>query len=392
MKRANTFSLIKMFYPYLRKVPLNFLFFAFLKFRNERPHWFNDQIRVNSCFPPYPSISFDRFVDILINNQRKPHTINLAITSNCPYNCPHCSYGKRIKKELSTSEIINLIKEIKGLGTAILGITGGEPMLRPDLEKIISTASPELTTIVYTTGYNLNKKRAEKLFKAGVGWIIVGLESTNIKIQDEVRGKKGSLQNAINAINICKEAGIYTGINTIGSRKRIKNGELEEIYNLAYTLDVGEMRINFPTPTGNWAGQTDNILKKDELEYLKEFHIKKNKKNSGPVVTCLSYLESENLIGCNSGYQCLFIDSSGEVCPCDLTPLSFGNIKDKSLEEIWMGMEKYFPRPRQNCLMREISPQIRSDTFPINPNDSKKLIPKINKNSPLPGIHKKLKK
>ena len=390
MKRVNVFTLIKMFHPYIRKVSLSFLFFTFLKFRNERPHWFNGQVRINSCFPPYPSKAFDRFVEILINKQRKPHTINLAITSNCPYSCPHCSYGKRKKEDLTTNQILNLIREIKDLGTAILGITGGEPMLRLDLEEIISAASPELATIIYTTGYNFNKKRAEKLFKAGVGWIIVGVESTDNIIQDKVRGKKGSLQNGINAIKICKEVGIYTAINTIGTRERINNGELDRIYNLARSLDVGEMRLNFPTPTGRWVGCTDNILKTEELKLLKEFQIKYNKKRSGPIVTNLAYIESEDIMGCNCGYQCLFIDSAGEVCPCDLTPLSFGNIKDKPLNEIWLQMERYFPQPRLNCLMREISSEIKSDSFPIPPNESKKLIPQYNKNSPLPKIHKKL--
>ena len=344
MKRVNIFTLIKMFHPYFRKVPLNFLFFAFLKFRNERPHWFNGQVRINSCFPPYPSKSFNRFVEILVNKQRKPHTINLAITSNCPYSCPHCSYGKRSKDELSTNQILNLIKEIKDLGTAILGITGGEPMLRLDLEEIISAASPELATIIYTTGYNFNKKRAEKLFKAGVGWIIIGMESTDNIVQDKVRGEKGSLQNGINAIKICKEVGIYTAINTIGTRERINNGELDRIYNLAHSLEVGEMRLNFPTATGGWTGCTDKILKTEELKLLKEFQIKHNKKRSGSIVTSIAYLESEEMLGCFGGYNFLYIDSAGEVCPCDLIPFSFGNIKYKPLKEIWIQMEQKYNR------------------------------------------------
>ena len=231
MKRVDLLTLTKMFRPYSRKVPLSFLWFAYKKFRNERPHWFNDQIRINSGFPPYPSKAFDRFIEIFVNQKRIPHTINFAITSKCPYRCPHCLYGKRKKGDLSTNQILDLIKEIKDLGTAILGITGGEPMLRSDLEEIISAASPELATIVYSTGYNLNKKRAEKLFKAGVGWITVGIESTDADFQDKVRGKKGSLNTGINAIKICKETGIYTATGTIGTREKMNSGELNRIYN-----------------------------------------------------------------------------------------------------------------------------------------------------------------
>ena len=98
---------------------------------------------------------------------------------------------------------------------------------------------------------------------------------------------------------------------------------------------------------------------------LKSIRKRLNKKRSGPIVTTLAEYESEDFMGCNTGYQTLFIDSSGEVCPCDFTPLSFGNIKDTPLKDIWKQMEEYFPRPRADCLMREISHKIDSDILSI---------------------------
>jgi len=392
LKHANLLTLIKMFRRYRRRVPLSFLWFAYKKFRNERPHWFNEQVRINSGIPPYPSKAFKRFVEILVNQKRIPHTINFAITSKCPYRCPHCLYGKRKKEDLSTNKILDLINEIKGLGTAILGITGGEPMLRLDLEEIISAASPELATIVYSTGYNLNKKRAEKLFKAGVDWITIGIESTDADFQDRVRGEKGSYHTGINAIKICRETGIYTAIGTIGTREKMNSGELNRIYNLANSLDVEEMRLIPPSATGRWAGHTDEILTAAELELHKEFQIEHNKMRSGPIVTSIAYLESKEMLGCFAGYNFLYIDSAGEVCPCDLTPFSFGNIKYKPLKEIWMQMEQYFPQPRPNCIMRELSSPIISESYPLQLNESKKLIPQHRENTPLPMIYKKLRK
>ncbi|MCX6663753.1 MAG: radical SAM protein [Euryarchaeota archaeon] len=191
MKKVNKRTLIKQFYPYMQGTSLRLKWFSLLKFRNERPHWFNNQIRINSAFPPYPSQPFDRIVDIIKNQKRLPHTIDFAVTSMCPYHCPHCSYGKRKKEDLSTNEILTLIEEIKDLGTAILGITGGEPMIRSDLEKIVSACSPELSTILYTTGFNVSKKRAKELYDAHIDSIIIGIDSTDTKIQDQVRGGEG---------------------------------------------------------------------------------------------------------------------------------------------------------------------------------------------------------
>jgi len=392
MKKVNKLSLIKQFYPYMQGTSFGLKWFSLLKFRNERPHWFNNQIRINSGFPPYPSQPFDRIVDIIKNQKRLPHTIDFAVTSRCPYHCPHCSYGKRKKEDLSSNEILTLIEEIKDLGTAILGITGGEPMIRSDLEKIVSACSPELSTILYTTGFNFSKKRAKELYDAHIDSVIIGIDSTDTKIQDEVRGENGSLELGKQALQLCSEIGIYTGINTIATRERINNGELERIYDLACLFNVGELRLNFPIATGRWAGNINKQLKAEELDLLKSIRKKLNKKRSGPIVTTLAEYESEDFMGCNTGYQTLFIDSSGEVCPCDFTPLSFGNIKDTPLKDIWKQMEKYFPRPRADCLMREISHKIDSEFFPLSPNESKKIIPHLDRESPYPKIHKKLTK
>jgi MoaA/NifB/PqqE/SkfB family radical SAM enzyme len=392
MKNVNKRTLLKEFYPYVQDTSLKFKWFSLLKFRNERPHWFHDQIRINSAFPPYPSQAFDRIVDIIKNKKRLPHTIDFAVTSTCPYHCPHCSYGRRKKEDLSTKDILKVVQEIKDLGTAMLGITGGEPLFRSDLESIVAACYPEISTILYTTGFNLSKKRAEDLSKAHIDWVIVGIDSTEPTIQDAVRGKEGSLELGINALKLCHDAGIYTGINTIATRDKIHNGELDRIYELACLLHVGELRLNFPIPTGRWAGQIDKQLLTEELHLLKNTRKRLNNKRSGPIVTTLAEYESEDFMGCNTGYQTLFIDSSGEVCPCDFTPLSFGNIKKTPLTEIWKQMEEYFPRPRADCLMREISSKINADVFPLPPDASKKMIPKFKEDSPYPKIYKKLSK
>ncbi len=285
-----------------------------------------------------------------------------------------------------------MITEIKELGTAILGFTGGEPMIRKDLEEIVSASSPELTTIIYSTGFNFNKKRAEKFYNSNLGSMIIGIDSTNPKIQDRVRGKKGSLQLGINALKICNQTGIYTAINTIATREKLTNGELERIYDLADDLKVGELRLIFPIATGSWCGSSNEQLKIDELNLLKDIQKKLHKIRSGPIVTTLAEYESEGFMGCNTGYQTLFIDATGEVCPCDFTPLSFGNIQEKPLKDIWEDMKPYFPRPRADCLMREICNKIDSDSFPLSPCDSKKMIPQLDNKYPYPKIYKCTKK
>ena len=392
MKKVSKITLLKILRPFFKDIPTNQLIQMYRVLKNEKPHWFNNQVRINTFFPPFPSLPFERFSKIIINRRRAPYQIYLAVTSSCPYGCEHCSYGKRNSSQYSTKQILDLIYEMKKMGTSILGFTGGEPLLRSDIEKLVSAASPEMTTVIFTTGHNLDEARAKKLLAANVGCVILGMESANKEIHDKVRGNSGSFDEGINAIKVCNEVGIYTSIGFIATKDRIKRGEVKDIYELGQSLNVGEIRILSPVPTGSWIGRDDIMLSSKELQYLIEFHKKHNRSGDGPCIATFAHIESPEMFGCNAGYHHLFIDATGEVCPCDLTPLSFGNINDDSLETIWNSMEDYFPRPRLSCLMGEIGQNIKEKKLPVTVNKSKKLIPKIDKDTPLPNLYRRLLK
>jgi len=279
---------------------------------------------------------------------------------------------------------------MKELGNVILGFTGGEPMLRNDLEELIAATNPEMTTVIFTTGYKLDQKRAVQLADAGVGCVTIGIESADPKKHDTVRGKKGSFHEGEAAIKACHKAGIYTAISIIGTRERIKNGELERMYQLGRKWNIGEMRIITPGATGNWAGCAEKMLTSDELQYLKEFHIKHNRSGNGPCVASFAYIESAEMFGCNAGYHSLFIDASGEVCPCDLTPLSFGNITKVPLTKIWTDMGEYFPQPRLKCLLGDIASKISRDKLPLPLHQSKEMIPRLDDNAQVPKLFRRL--
>lgn len=331
-------------------------------------------------------------MEVLTQGLRKPHTIYLAVTSNCPHHCPFCSYGLRKKGELSTSQMITLLEEIKKLGTAIIGFTGGEPMIRDDLEELVAATNPEMTSVIFTSGYKLDAARARRFAEANIGGVTIGMEASNPEKHDKVRGRKGSFEEGRAAAKFCIEAGIFTAIGTVATRERIRSGELEKIYEMGRRWGVSEMRVIAPVATGFWTGCVDNMLTLDELEFLKAFHMKHNREGDGPVVASFSYLESAEMFGCNAGFQNLYIDALGNVCPCDLMPLSFGNVTQEPLVDIWKRMEKHFPRPRLTCLMNEIASKIPSDTLPLSPDISSKIMPAIDKNTPLPGIHRRMSK
>jgi len=381
-----------MFAPYVFKAPLGLSIFSLKQFNVINPHWLNHKLWISSLAPPYPSNAFNRFMDIVIHHKRLPHSAYTAVTANCPYNCPFCSYGNREYDDLTTEQWIDIIQQLKQLGTAIIGITGGEPLLRNDLEKIIKETRPEMSTIIFTTGYQLTKSRAQALADAGTDCITIGLEYTDEKKQDTVKKGKHSFQYAKNAIKYCNDVGIFSSIATIGTREKINNGEMERLYDLAVDWDIGEIRVLSPVATGKWLGKTDEILSKKEFDYLRQFHKSKNKTGKRPIITWTTYYESSEIFGCITGFQYIFVDAKGNICPCDLTPLSFGNIKEKSIKTIWNEMNETFPRPRYSCLMNDISSTIKSDALPLPPDKSINIVPKILEDDPKPKVSKYFKK
>src|SRR5947209_16709463 len=75
----------------------------------------------------------------------KPLWLLAELTYKCPLQCPYCSNpldfaGPRFKRELSTDEWCRVFREAKALGVLQLGLSGGEPTLRPDLEQLVRTA------------------------------------------------------------------------------------------------------------------------------------------------------------------------------------------------------------------------------------------------------------
>lgn len=389
-----TLHIARMFARMIGRVPTSHLLYLLRRMRFEKPHAFAGQTRINTFFPPYPSQAFDRFCRAVIDRSRTPYSTYVAVTGRCPFHCAHCSYAGRRDRHLDTAQMLDVIEQVKRLGTCTLGFTGGEPLLRDDLEAFIRAAAPEMACVLFTTGYGLDRSRAASLAAAGVTCVTIGLESEQAAVHDAVRDMAGSFGQAQQAAEHCRTEGIYTAISTIATRERLSDGTLDRMYQLGCDWGMGEFRILAPVATGAWAGCGAAMLNADELRQLRALHIAYNKRRSGPAVACFAYLESEELFGCGAGFHHLFIDADGEVCPCDLTPMSFGSVRDESLVEIWRRMGAFFPTPRCGCLMNTLADRFeRGDTsLPLPRERSEQLCASCTRGERLPEGYRRLLK
>ncbi len=332
---------------------------------------------LNSFYPPINSQAFYKIAmkvpgqgpEFFENHTRgkrlAPISTYIAITNKCMYSCWHCSASQFMEgsnNDMTTEQLLTVVKKIKDLGVGIIGFTGGEPLLRKDLEQAISLVSEpsangkekqkksmEAMTLVFTTGFGLDLKRAQSLKQAGLFGIAISLDSVNSDKHDKMRGVEGAFAKAIVAIKNAKKAGLYTMCQTVCTRELLQSGEIYKIAKYAKSLGIDEMRIMEPIPCGSMEEHPEEILSKEEQKKLICIHIEMNENEIYPKVSVFPYIESEDQYGCGAGSQHSFIDADGNFGPCDFLPISYGNLLKEEGDVIWNRMHKEMGRPKCAC-------------------------------------------
>ena len=394
MRLRDWTTLAPLFWKCLGKLPTSHLLYLARQLTNEYPHRHNGKLYINAFFPPYPSGPFDTFLANTFQGKRVPYSVYFAVTDQCPFTCAHCSYGMHQRGRLTTEQALDVIRQIKCLSAATIGFTGGEPLMRDDIVELVRFAADELSTVLFTTGHRFTRERASQLRDAPLDTVMIGLESDDPAEHDAIRGTRGSFSEAVSGIDLSLDSGFHTAISTVATRQKIADGKVERMAELAARHGVHEFRVLEPVPTGLFHNQADQILSDAESTQLADFHKRWNRGNRRPAISAFSHLESDELFGCGAAFHHLFIDAVGNACPCDLTPLSFGNVLEEPLEDIWIKMGEFFSLPRCGCLMhdvcRHIPPLDGTTRLPLEPSASLRLCRRLPKASRLPEIYRRL--
>ena len=178
-----------------------------------------DKIYTNTFTPYFPSLAYDRFLKGVITvSAGKPYPVvtNFAITPQCPCNCWHCSFSDRSKKDiLSLEQLEKAIADVQDLGASVIGLTGGEPLLRDDLEDIIASIDKRSMPLLFTTGYRLTRERVKDLKRAGLEIPVVSLDHYKAEVHAKRRCKAGILEYALNAIRLFQDEGFYVAVSFV---------------------------------------------------------------------------------------------------------------------------------------------------------------------------------
>jgi MoaA/NifB/PqqE/SkfB family radical SAM enzyme len=295
----------------------------------------------------------------------------LAITRACGNGCEHCyeRFNVNGRDTVPLSRWQSVIAEIQSIGVSVVALSGGEPLLRfENTLQLVETADKRRSDIhLYTSGLGVRPARVTALVDAGLAGVAVGLDHFDREKHDVVRGRKGAYDDAVEALQLFRDAGILTFVNTCITKQLVASDGLWRFYELLNKLGVGAVQLLEPKPCGGYATQQIKTLygleeRKATMDFFEATTGGRNH-DGYPAVYFPAFTEAPENLGCMmGGLSHLHIDSRGNVEPCVFLPVAFGNITDRSFLDIYRDMRKAVPRPlHKRCPALQLAERVGFD-------------------------------
>jgi len=294
--------------------------------------------------------------------RRTPHIITLAPTYDCQCDCGHCSAFlkrkavRRDKSQMTFPEIRSAINQAVEMGTTSIVLVGGEPLLYPEIFDLIrSIDRDKCLCTLFTNGEFMTGENVSRLKDAGAYGAFFSLDSSDPAEHDRNRKRPGLFLKAADGIRRCQDAGIVTGMSTFVTKEKIASGEMEAMMELARRMRVLEVFFFDIIPTGKMTQKRECVLSKGESDEIKKFREQYNENPDFPRIIHQTLFASLTYPcaaeGCPAATVYMHIQADGSVCPCDFTPLVFGNVRQKPLKEIWEAMSgnEIYGKPSAHC-------------------------------------------
>src|SRR3954469_12751987 len=274
-----------------------------------------------------------------------PTTLLAELTHRCPLHCPYCSNPLdliRAESELATDDWKRVFSEARSLGVLQLGLSGGEPLLRKDLEELAAHARQVgLYSTLVTSGLGLTRARAERLKEAGLEHIQISIQDSDQEIAERIAGVR-SVKHKQAAADVVRELGFAFTVNVVLHRANLDR--IGEIIDMA--ADLGADRIELAnTQYYGWGLQNRAALmpSREQVERSRavaEQAIRRYRGRMQITYVLPDYYEPFPK-ACYGGWGKVYlvVSPNGSVLPChgatQITTLTFDNVRDHSLEWIW---------------------------------------------------------
>ena len=303
-----------------------------------------------------------------INFEERPFLVIWETTQACDLACVHCracAQPERNPRELTTSEGKRLIDEVAELEAPVFVLTGGDPLKRPDVFELVEYATSKNVRISLTPSATplLTRESIAKLKGSGLARLAISLDGPTAEIHDRFRRVSGSYDWTLRAVRWAHAVELPVQINTTITRHNLQY--LDEMIALMHELKIVLWSVFFLVPTGR--GSADDLISADEFEQVfakmyetsqhAAFDIKsteaqhyrryvlqrraeqKRLGNGCGLKPVFGALTADGVgrapKGLNDGKGFVFISHQGDVFPSGFLPLKAGNVRERSLADIY---------------------------------------------------------
>lgn len=291
-----------------------------------------------------------------LTKRRFPLLVVLSVTNRCNLRCIYCfgQYGEREVNDFATEELLNIIDELSQMGTKIVSISGGEPLLRDDIGEIIKAVKRKKMICLMNTNGLLIERHFASLRELDT--ICIGFDGN--EVENDLNRGKGSFKRIIEGIKIAKELNIPVHTVCVITKNNINC--VEYIINLAKEMGFS-VEFNFPCGLLSEIS-SDYYIGKNEDYQNAILKIIEYKKNSNPILFSkksyefvLAWLKrfdrpiffdfvpkNLNYVPCYSGKLECFIDADGFLYPCYqlIGRYPTKNIKEIGFRKAWEELDR----------------------------------------------------
>ena len=322
-----------------------------------------------------------------------PRLVFWETTAGCNLECSHCrrtdvSAGVT-PDELTTEEGESLIDKMAGWGRSILVFSGGEPLLRTDIFRLMKYANEKgVIVALATNGTLIDQGVAERIREAGADRVSVSLDGVDEATHDTFRRQPGSFRAALNGIERLKAAGVPFQINVTVAKHNAD--QLDRMVALAKELGAVALHLFLLVPVGcgmeiaeeqtltadayeatlNWLYDTERREPGLQLRATcapHYFRVVRQRQAAEPARPAGAAMAGGHpggppgghpgghpggaggdgqrgalhaaTRGCLAGTGVCFVSHVGKVFGCGYMPVEAGDIRQSSLEDVWLSSE-----------------------------------------------------
>ena len=273
-----------------------------------------------------------------------PFILAWELTKACNLDCRHCRASARPERdahELSTSEGLALLDELSTLGTRMVILSGGEPLLRPDVLDFARHGTARgLRMTLATNGALVDDACAASLKDAGIVRVSISLDGATPAVHDAFRGRQGAFELALAGIEALKRAGLPVQVNTTVAAANLS--QMERFPKLVEDLGAVAWHVFFLVPTGR--GHDLEAARRQEYRSMLNDFLRVYQ---GATLECKATCAPQfyrllretgippSTRGCLAGSGFGFVSATGDVQPCGFLQVACGNIRQARFGEIW---------------------------------------------------------